>query len=71
MAGLQQNGVSIWNEWADEDGELGPVYGYQWRSWPSVREGDKIDQIAQLVDGIKNNPNSRRHIVSAWKSIIG
>jgi len=62
---LKENGVSIWDEWADEKGELGPVYGVQWRSWPTA-DGRKIDQIKQLVDGIKNNPNSRRHIVNAW-----
>ena len=62
---LVDNGVSIWNEWADENGELGPVYGSQWRSWPTP-EGGKIDQIAKVVETIKNNPNSRRLIVSAW-----
>jgi len=62
---LKENGVSIWDEWADENGELGPVYGVQWRSWPTA-DGKKIDQIKQLVDGIKNNPDSRRHIVNAW-----
>lgn len=62
---LVDNGVSIWNEWADENGELGPVYGSQWRSWPTP-EGGKIDQIAKVVEMIKNNPNSRRLIVSAW-----
>lgn len=62
---LQEHGVRIWNEWADENGELGPVYGHQWRSWPDY-EGGTIDQIAKVVDDIKNNPNSRRHIVSAW-----
>ncbi len=62
---LQDNGVRIWNEWAKDDGELGPIYGYQWRSWPNYKEGN-IDQIAQIIDSIKNNPNSRRHIVSAW-----
>lgn len=62
---LTQNGVSIWNEWADNDGELGHVYGYQWRSWPSYNNGG-IDQIKQVVESIKNNPDSRRHIVSAW-----
>jgi len=62
---LQENGVSIWDKWADENGDLGPVYGSQWRSWPDGR-GGVIDQIANLVQGIKNNPNSRRHIVSAW-----
>lgn len=62
---LKENGVSIWDDWADENGELGPVYGVQWRSWPTA-DGRKIDQIKQLVDGIKNNPDSRRHIVNAW-----
>ena len=62
---LHDHGVSIWDEWADEKGELGPVYGSQWRSWKTT-EGQTIDQISNLVDGIKNNPNSRRHIVSAW-----
>ncbi|RUA31433.1 MAG: thymidylate synthase [Bacteroidetes bacterium] len=62
---LQENGVRIWNEWADEDGELGPIYGYQWRSWPDYK-GGHIDQISQVIESIKNNPNSRRHIVSAW-----
>jgi thymidylate synthase len=62
---LKDNGVSIWDEWADEDGELGPVYGYQWRSWPTP-EGKTIDQISNLINQIKNNPDSRRLIVSAW-----
>ena len=62
---LQERGISIWDEWADENGDLGPVYGYQWRSWPTP-DGGTIDQIAQLVDSLKNNPDSRRHIVSAW-----
>jgi thymidylate synthase len=62
---LNENGVSIWNEWADEDGNLGPVYGHQWRSWPG-KNGEKLDQITKLVDQIKNNPNSRRLLVSAW-----
>ena len=62
---LQENGVRIWNEWADENGELGPVYGYQWRSWPTP-DGQHIDQITQVVNSIQNNPDSRRHIVSAW-----
>jgi len=62
---LKENGVSIWDEWADENGELGPVYGVQWRSWPS-RDGGTIDQIQQLVEMIKKNPDSRRLIVSAW-----
>ena len=62
---LQQHGVSIWDEWADESGELGPVYGKQWRSW-AAPDGRSIDQITRLVEGLKANPNSRRHIVSAW-----
>ena len=62
---LQENGVSIWDEWADEEGNLGPVYGSQWRSWPAA-DGRHIDQITQLVEQIKNNPDSRRLIVSAW-----
>jgi thymidylate synthase len=62
---LQENGVRIWNEWADENGELGPVYGYQWRSWPTP-DGDHIDQVTQVVNSIKNNPDSRRHLISAW-----
>jgi len=62
---LRDNRVTIWDEWADEQGELGPVYGYQWRSWPSA-DGRYIDQIAQVVDTVKNNPDSRRHIVCAW-----
>mgnify|MGYP003639430551 CR=1 FL=1 len=63
---LNEVGVSIWNEWADpETGELGPVYGYQWRSWPSP-DGGSVDQIAKLVEGLRTNPDSRRHIVTAW-----
>lgn len=62
---LQERGVSIWNEWADADGELGPVYGKQWRSW-TAPDGRVIDQIAAVVNSLKTNPNSRRHIVSAW-----
>lgn len=62
---LKENKVSIWDEWADENGDLGPVYGHQWRSWPA-RDGGTIDQITKLVDQIKNNPNSRRLLVSAW-----
>jgi thymidylate synthase len=62
---LQENGVKIWNEWADENGELGPVYGHQWRSW-SAPDGKEIDQITQLIQQIKSNPSSRRLIVSAW-----
>jgi thymidylate synthase len=62
---LQDNGCKIWDEWADENGDLGPVYGKQWRSW-AAPNGETIDQIANLVEGLKTNPNSRRHIVSAW-----
>ena len=62
---LKDNGVRIWDEWADENGDLGHVYGYQWRSWPTPDE-KSIDQIAQLIDSLKNKPDSRRHIVSAW-----
>ncbi|MFN5346997.1 MAG: thymidylate synthase [Bacteroidota bacterium] len=62
---LKDNGVTIWDEWADENGNLGPVYGYQWRSWPSA-SGEHIDQISQLIDQIKKNPDSRRLLVNAW-----
>jgi thymidylate synthase len=62
---LHQNKVTIWDEWADADGNLGHIYGYQWRSWPKP-DGGHVDQISQVVDSIKNNPDSRRHIVSAW-----
>ncbi|OIQ97744.1 thymidylate synthase [mine drainage metagenome] len=62
---LKDNGVSIWDDWADADGELGPVYGKQWRRWGTA-DGREIDQIALLVDGLKRNPDSRRHLVSAW-----
>ena len=62
---LKENGVRIWDEWADENGDLGNIYGYQWRSWPSP-DGKHIDQITQVIDTLKNNPNSRRIIVSAW-----
>lgn len=62
---LKENGVRIWDEWADENGNLGPVYGSQWRSWPKP-DGEKIDQITQIINTIKNNPDSRRIIVSAW-----
>jgi len=62
---LQDNGVTIWDEWADKDGELGSIYGYQWRSWPSP-DGRHIDQISQVINTLKNNPDSRRIIVSAW-----
>ncbi len=69
IAYLKENGVRIWDEWADENGDLGPVYGYQWRSWPKP-DGGHVDQISKLIDGIKNNPNSRRHIVSAWNPAL-
>jgi thymidylate synthase len=62
---LKDHGVSIWDEWADANGNLGPVYGYQWRSWPG-RNGEKIDQISKLIDQLKKKPDSRRHIVTAW-----
>ena len=62
---LQDHGVRIWNEWADENGDLGPVYGYQWRHWRTP-DGKEVDQIANLIEGLKKNPDSRRHIVSAW-----
>jgi thymidylate synthase len=62
---LKDNGVKIWDAWADENGDLGPVYGYQWRSWPNP-DGSQTDQIEKLIDSLKNNPDSRRHIVSAW-----
>ena len=62
---LQDRGITIWDEWADDNGDLGPVYGYQWRSWPTP-DGRHVDQISRLVEGIRSNPDSRRHIVSAW-----
>jgi thymidylate synthase len=62
---LQERGVTIWDEWADAQGDLGPIYGYQWRSWPTP-DGGHVDQIARVVDSIQNHPDSRRHIVSAW-----
>ncbi len=62
---LQDRGITIWDEWADDNGDLGPVYGYQWRSWPTP-DGRHVDQISRLVEGIRTNPDSRRHIVSAW-----
>lgn len=65
IAYLKEHGVTIWDEWADENGELGPVYGVQWRSWPTA-DGRHIDQIRVLLEGLKKNPDSRRHIVSAW-----
>jgi len=66
---LQERGITIWNEWADGDGELGPVYGYQWRSWPAP-DGRHIDQIAKVIESIKTNPDSRRHMVSAWNPAL-
>jgi len=69
VAYLRDNGVTIWDEWADENGDLGPVYGYQWRSWPAP-DGRHIDQIAAVVDSIRKNPHSRRHIVSAWNPAL-
>ncbi|HEX9585444.1 MAG TPA: thymidylate synthase, partial [Gammaproteobacteria bacterium] len=65
IAYLKRHGVRIWDEWADENGELGPVYGYQWRSWPAP-DGRQIDQISRVIEQIRANPDSRRHIVSAW-----
>ena len=62
---LQERGITIWDEWADENGDLGPVYGYQWRSWPTP-DGGHVDQMAKVIDSIRTNPDSRRHIVSAW-----
>ncbi|WP_114561335.1 thymidylate synthase [Desertihabitans aurantiacus] len=62
---LHENKISIWDEWADADGELGPVYGYQWRSWPTP-DGGTVDQLARVVEQIRTNPDSRRHLVSAW-----
>jgi thymidylate synthase len=62
---LQDRGVTIWDEWADADGDLGPIYGYQWRSWPAP-DGRHVDQITQVIEQIRSNPDSRRHIVSAW-----
>jgi thymidylate synthase len=69
IAYLKENGVRIWDDWADENGNLGPVYGYQWRSWPAP-DGGHVDQITKLVDSLKNNPDSRRHIVSAWNPAL-
>ncbi|MFE6649515.1 thymidylate synthase [Nocardioides sp. NPDC057772] len=62
---LQERGITIWDEWADENGDLGPVYGYQWRSWPTP-DGRHVDQIARIIDQIKQDPDSRRHVVTAW-----
>jgi thymidylate synthase len=64
---LHEMGVSIWDEWADEDGNLGPIYGYQWRSWPTA-DGRHVDQISQVLEQIRTNPDSRRHIVSGWNA---
>lgn len=69
IAYLKENGVSIWDEWADENGDLGPVYGAQWRSWPKP-DGGQVDQIANVVESIRTNPNSRRHVVSAWNPAL-
>lgn len=69
IAYLHERGVTIWDEWADAEGELGPVYGYQWRSWPDYH-GGAIDQISRLVQGLRSNPESRRHIVSAWNPAL-
>lgn len=65
IAWLHENGVTIWDEWADENGDLGPIYGVQWRSWPTP-DGRHVDQIERVIDAIRTNPDSRRHIVSAW-----
>ncbi len=65
LAWLHANGITIWDEWADDNGDLGPVYGHQWRSWPTP-DGRHIDQLAKVIEAIKTNPDSRRHIVSAW-----
>jgi thymidylate synthase len=62
---LQERGITIWDEWADENGDLGPVYGYQWRSWPTP-DGRHVDQIAKIIDQIRTDPDSRRHVISAW-----
>ncbi|MGH3351127.1 MAG: thymidylate synthase [Nocardioides sp.] len=62
---LQERGISIWDEWADENGDLGPVYGYQWRSWPTP-DGRHVDQIAKIIDQIRTDPDSRRHVITAW-----
>ena len=65
VAWLHEHGVSIWDEWADKDGDIGPIYGYQWRSWPTP-DGGHIDQISRVVEGIRRDPESRRHLVCAW-----
>ncbi len=69
IAYLKENGVSIWDEWADEDGNLGPVYGAQWRDWPAP-DGRHIDQVKQLLDDLRNKPHSRRHVISAWNPAV-
>ncbi|MGO2501808.1 MAG: thymidylate synthase, partial [Cobetia marina] len=69
IAYLKENGVRIWDEWADENGDLGPVYGYQWRSWPNPK-GGSVDQITHLIEQIKTNPDSRRLMVSAWNPAL-
>ena len=69
IAYLQENGVKIWDAWATEDGELGPVYGVQWRNWPSSN-GETIDQLSQLIHDLKTNPDSRRHIITAWNPAL-
>ena len=66
VAWLHENRISIWDEWARQDGELGPIYGFQWRSWPDPKHGGAVDQLAGVIEAIKKNPDSRRHIVSAW-----
>ncbi len=65
VAWLHDNGITIWDEWADANGDLGPIYGYQWRSWPTP-DGRHVDQVKQLIDQLQSNPSSRRHIISAW-----
>ena len=69
VAYLQENGVSIWNAWANENGDLGPVYGFQWRNWPAP-DGRHIDQVSLLLDDLRNRPDSRRHIISAWNPAV-
>ena len=69
IAYLSENGVKIWDDWATEEGELGPVYGVQWRNWPATN-GETIDQLTQLIDDLKNNPDSRRHIITAWNPAL-
>ena len=69
IAYLSENGVKIWDAWATEEGELGPVYGVQWRNWPSAN-GETIDQLAQLIHDLKTNPDSRRHIITAWNPAL-